>query len=345
MVTGLPVPRFFLLLIVAAALLLGLVVWPIISELFLAVVLAGVLWPLQQWLAARLRGHRGIAAGLLTFSVVVVLVGPVTMLATLVIRDGSDGLRFVSEALHSEEVAKLVELLPSSAGQFIDDGIARLPNNLEEAIGQVDVGPGRAAAAVGAVVTATGSFLFHATLMLIALFFLLLRGDELIRWLDSVSPLGRGQSLELLGTFKRVSYSVIVAAVITAAVQAAAALIGFFISGVPSPVFFAAVTFFFAFVPAIGAAMICLVAALLLLVTGHPGMAIFLACWGLLVVGLIDNLIKPLLIRRGLEMHGAIVFFSLIGGLAAFGAIGLLLGPLVIALFLALLRIYARDYT
>jgi predicted PurR-regulated permease PerM len=87
------------------------------------------------------------------------------------------------------------------------------------------------------------------------------------------------------------------------------------------------------------------VAALLLLITGHPGMALFLSLWGVLVVGLVDNLIKPLLIRRGLDIHGAIVFFALIGGMAAFGAIGLLVGPLAVALFLAVLRIYHRDYT
>ena len=127
--------------------------------------------------------------------------------------------------------------------------------------------------------------------------------------------------------------------------QALAALIGYFIAGVPSPIFFGLVTFFVAFIPAIGAAVVCLVAALLLLVTGHPYMAIFLAAWGMVVVGLADNLIEPLLIRRGLELHGAVVFFALLGGLAAFGAIGILLGPLVVAFFLALLRIYHRDYT
>jgi predicted PurR-regulated permease PerM len=74
-------------------------------------------------------------------------------------------------------------------------------------------------------------------------------------------------------------------------------------------------------------------------------MAIFLALWGILVVGLVDNLVKPLLIKRGMEIHGAVVFFSLMGGLMAFGTIGLLLGPLVVAMFLALLHIYHRDYT
>ena len=82
----------------------------------------------------------------------------------------------------------------------------------------------------------------------------------------------------------RVSFAVIVSTVITSAVQALAALIGYLIASVPNPVFFAAATFFLAFVPAIGAAVVCLVAALLLLVTGHPYMAGFLAVWGLVVV-------------------------------------------------------------
>ena len=91
--------------------------------------------------------------------------------------------------------------------------------------------------------------------------------------------------------------------------------------------------------------MVCLAAAGLLFLTGHPYMAIFLALWGLFVVGLVDNVVKPLLIRRGMELHGAVVFFSLIGGLATFGAIGLLVGPLVVSFFLALVRMYHRDFS
>jgi predicted PurR-regulated permease PerM len=132
---------------------------------------------------------------------------------------------------------------------------------------------------------------------------------------------------------------------VTSAVQAAAALIGYLIARVPSPMFFACLTFFVAFIPAVGAASVCLVAAALLLITGHTYMAIFLAIWGVVVVGLIDNVIKPLLIRGGMEIHGGVVFFALIGGLAAFGGIGLLVGPLVVAMFLALLRMYHRDFS
>ena len=342
-----PVPRFFLLLIAVAALLLALVIFPVISELFLAAVLAGVLWPLQQWLTGRMRGRRGVAAGLLTVAVLLLLIGPVATIGAFVIRDGSDGVRFVSEALRSEEVARMVDILPDATRDAVNEAIVQVPRDLGDLMGQVapEGREAETAAAVGKAVKATGSFAFHAVLMIIALFFLLVRGRELVDWLDTVSPLGPGHTHELLETFKKVSYAVIVSAVVTSAVQAAAALVGFLIAQVPSPVFFALVAFFAAFVPAIGAAVVCLLAAGLLLVTGHPYMAIFLAAWGLVVVGLVDNLIKPLLIRRGLEIHGAIVFFALIGGLAAFGAIGILVGPLVVALFLALLRIYQRDYT
>lgn len=339
-----PIPRFFLALMIIATVLLGLVIMPVVKELFLAAVFAGVLWPLQQWLTARVR-RRGLAAGLITFAVIVLLLGPIATMMTFIIRDGADGVAFVSDALHSKDVAALVSHLPESARDTVTDAIDRVPRDLSEMGGTIGEYKGQAASTVGRVLARTGSLAFHAVLMLIALFFMLVNGDAIIAWLDSISPLRRGRTRELLSTFRRVSYAVVVSAAVTAAVQAAAALVGFWIARVPSPYFFALVTFFMAFVPAVGAAVVCLFAAALLLVTGHPYMAGFLALWGLVVVGLVDNLVKPLLIKRGLEIHGAVVFFALIGGLATFGAIGLILGPLLVSLFLAVLRIYHQDYT
>ncbi|MEO7734950.1 MAG: AI-2E family transporter, partial [Kofleriaceae bacterium] len=230
---------------------------------------------------------------------------------------------------------------PASARDTVVDVIDRLPRNLDEVVGQIGV-QGKT---VSASVVATGSVLFHGALMLIALFLSLTHGAELVSWLDSVSPLAPGQTRELLATLKRVSFSIVVSTIATAAVQALAALLGFYIAHVPSPIFFASVTFISAFVPAVGAAVVSLVAAVLLYVTGHPYMAIFLAVWGVVVVGLVDNVIKPLLIKRGMEIHGGVVLFSLLGGLATFGAIGLLVGPLAVSMFLSLLSIYHRDFS
>lgn len=340
-----PVPRFFLALMIGAAVLLAFVLTPLAAELVLAAVFAAVLWPAQQWLSKRLRGKRGVSAGLITFLAVVILLGPVATIVTFVIRDGADGVRFISEALRSDDVAALVDYLPEGARASVTSGIERLPRDIGDLMETVNGHTDEAVSTVSKALVATGSVAFGTVMMLIALFFLLVRGSELVAWLGSVSPLGREQTNELFVMFRKVSYSVIVATGVTAAVQALAALVGFFIARVPSPYFFALVTFFCAFIPAVGAAVVCLFAALLLLVTGHPYMALFLAVWGLVVVGIVDNLVKPLLIRRGIEIHGAIVFFSLIGGIATFGAIGLLIGPLAVSLFLAVLRMYHRDYT
>jgi len=321
--------------------LVGAVIAPMIRELLLAVVLASVLRPVQVWLTKRLRGRRGIAAGIITLLVVVIVLGPLAMLVAVIIRDGADGVRFLLDTMHSQPVADLLGWLPESARDTVQGAIDRLPRNLDEVVGQVGV-QGKT---ISASVVATGSFLFHGALMLIALFFSLSHGDEMVSWLDSVSPLAPGQTRELLATSKKVSFSIVVSTITTSAVQAVAALLGFYLAQVPSPIFFASVTFIAAFIPAVGAAVVSLVAAVLLYVTGHPYMAIFLAVWGVVIVGLVDNVIKPLLIKRGMEIHGAVVFFSLLGGLATFGGIGLLVGPLVVSMFLSLLSMYHRDFS
>ncbi|HWN70450.1 MAG TPA: AI-2E family transporter, partial [Haliangium sp.] len=249
-----PVPLFFRILMAGAALLLGMVIYPMVTELFLAIILASVLWPVQRWLTKRIR-RRGVGAGLLTVAVVLLMLGPVAGIATYVIRDGSDAVRFVLETAQSEHMTETLSWLPESAREVVTDAIDRLPKNLGEVLGYVDIEGGKAAAAAG------GRFTLHAVFMLIALFFLLVHGDELVSWLDSVSPLRPGQTRELLTGFKNVSFAVIVSTVITSAVQALAALVGYFIAQVPNPIFFGLVTFFVAFIPAIGAGVVCLAAA------------------------------------------------------------------------------------
>ena len=181
--------------------------------------------------------------------------------------------------------------------------------------------------------------------MILALFFFLTNKEGILNWLDEASPLRPGQTRELFAEFVRVCKSVIVSTAATSLVQAIAALVGYLIARVPHPFFFFAVTFIIAFIPAAGAASVCLAAAAIQLVSGHPWAALFLAVYAFLVVGLVDNVVKPLLMKDSIRMHGAVLFFALLGGLAAFGAMGMLIGPLAVALFLAMLRIYQRDYS
>jgi predicted PurR-regulated permease PerM len=336
--------RFLFVLLLGSMLLVGTVVWPLAFALFMAAVLAVVLAPAQERLSARLRGRRSVAAAILVVVTLFLVVGPLAGLSAVLLKEAGDGAKFVFDTVRSEGMSGLVDRLPvalqdaaTTVLQYLGDLKALVERNLS---GQ----SGKAASAVGSALMATGSLALDLALMLIALFFLLVGGGQLLAWIDSVSPLRRGQTRELLAEFKKVSYAVVVSTLVTAGAQALAALAGYLIARVPHPLFFAAVTFFVAMVPAIGAASVCLVAALLLLLTGHPYMAGFLAAWGVVVVGLVDNVVKPYLIKDEVEISGAVVFFALIGGIGAFGMPGLLVGPLAVALFLAILRIYQRDY-
>lgn len=338
--------RALTVLLVIAIILLALIIQPFASAFFLAAVLAGALFPLEKWLTRKLRGRRNLSAALLTLGIVLVLVGPIAGITAFVVGEITTGVKYVSQTVRSEGVSGLIEKLPPSARGLAKKALDRIPveeEQLDEVIQQrAQSQSGRAVGAVTSAVAATGSFAVQATMMLIAFFFLLVDGRALVGWMEDVSPLLPGQVTELLAEFRKVSVSIMVSTIATSGVQAVAALIGYFIAGVPYPVFFGVLTFFVAFVPAIGAAGVCLFAAVILLAMGKTWMALFLAIWGVTVVGLVDNLLKPVLAKRGMEMHGAVVFFALLGGLAAFGTVGLLVGPLIVAFFLALFRLRQR---
>jgi predicted PurR-regulated permease PerM len=336
--------RFLFVLLIASLLLVGAVAWPLASALLLAAVLAVVLDPLQRRLASRLRGRAGLASGILVVAVVVVVVGPLIWASAFMVKEASAGLRFIYDTVRSEGSAGLIDRIPAPLNDLARRGLAELGDATEFLREHVTEQGPRAAGAVATALAATGSLAFQLAMMLIALFFLLARGRALVAWVVDSVPLRPRQTQELFSDFRKVARAVIVSTLITAAVQAAAALAGYLIARVPHPFFFALVTFFVALIPAIGAAAVCLFAALILLVTGHPYMAIFLAAWGIVVVGLIDNVVKPYLIKDDVDMGGAVVFFALVGGIAAFGIVGLLIGPLAVAAFLSLLRMYRRDF-
>ena len=339
--------RVFIGLLLLSLILLALIIKPFAEAFFFAAVLAGALYALSERVIRGLRGRRVLGASLVCLGVVFALLLPIGGLTAFVVGEAVDGVRFVQGTLNSRGVQGLTERLPKpirDTGQKLMDKFKVDETKINDAVTQVSSQGTRAAYAVGGLLTATGEFALQATMMLIALFFLLVDGQRLVDWLEEVSPLERGQTRELLTEFRNVSGAVLISTVATSGVQAVVALAGYLIARVPHPFFFALVTFFVAFIPAVGAAGVCFAAALLLFLTGHSFMAIFLVVWGVLVVGLVDNVVKPLLVKRGMHMHGAVVFFALLGGIAVFGAVGLVLGPLIVAFFLALLRIYERDY-
>jgi predicted PurR-regulated permease PerM len=337
--------RVLVVLALAALALVALVVQPFFTALFIAAVLAGALQPGMERLTRALRGRRFLAGGLLTFSVLMVVIVPVAALAASLVKEAAQGVEWLREQLASEGLMGLVHYLPDGLEQHARAVLKGLPRNARQLQNVATTHSGEAAAAVGGLITWTGNFVVQAAVMLIGLYFFLVDGPKLIAWLNDVVPLKRGQLPELLADFRTVSVAVLFSTLATAGVQAIVALAGFMIASVPNAVFFTLVTFVFALIPAVGAAAAVVAVAVLKLAMGGTGAAIFLLVWGVVVVGLVDNVVKPLLIRGGLEIHGAVIFFALLGGLAVFGPIGLVAGPLAVAFLVSVIRIYRRDFS
>jgi len=257
------------------------------------------------------------------------------------------GVGAIVDLLHDGGVPNLLDHLPS----MLRGPVERLARELGELTGDgtsISQRLGQAATALGSVFAVTGtalSIVLRVLLMLVATYFLLVDGAALVDWVEKISPFAPGEARALLAEFRRVSVTVLRSTLLTALVQSVTAWIGFAIARTPKPLLLAFVTFLLALVPAIGAAVGCILGALLMLALGKTWAALFLVGWAIFAVGLIDNLVKPLFIRGGVDIHAAVIFFSLLGGIAIFGPVGLVAGPLVPSFLLAALRMRDRART
>ena len=329
------------LVVLATVLMVAILVLPLWRPLLIAAVLAGTLGPFYERVVGWLGGRRSLAAGLFTAGTILLILLPLTALAIVAVREALDAVAIMRKTLKSGGIHGLIERAPDSIEYYLEEAQKHLPTKLAEAQQQIASGGKWAWGALSGTLGVLGKFGFQLVMMLIAFFFLLRDGGGLVDWLAESSPLGQ-RVRDLLSELRAVARSVLGANFITGAVQAVVATIGFYIGRAPSPIFFGLVTLFSSLIPSVGSALVTLPVAALVLLLGHPWAALFLTIWALVVVGLIDNLLRPWLIRGGAQLHGALVFFSLIGAIGAVGAVGLFLGPLVLTFFLAAVRIDRR---
>jgi len=180
-------------------------------------------------------------------------------------------------------------------------------------------------------------------LMLFVLFFVLRDGPVLAQQVVRVLPIEARLRGRLWQHLIDVTRAVFMGIGLTALVQGVLLGIGFAIAGVPSPLVFGVLGALFALVPVVGTAIVWVPATLWLLSQGQTGHAIFLAAWGVLAVGSVDNFLRPILISGRVEVPTLAVFIGVMGGLSAFGFVGLFLGPIVLGLLVALFRFATED--
>jgi predicted PurR-regulated permease PerM len=323
------------LLALAAFALLVVVELPLWKPLLLAAVLAGSFSGLNDRLAARLGARRTLASALTTLGLVLVGVVPLGIFGYLVVREAMALVAFIRRKLAEQGVEALIAPLPDWLERRVGQAIVRWTHERQEVVAALR---SRLEWALGVAANLLGSLtqlVITLAIMLVATFFLLRDGHALVDWCEKRSPLPPGQLRSLLNELRRVSKSVIGAHFATGFIQAAAATIGYTAAHVPSPLFFGVLTLVASFIPSVGTLIVGIPLSGLLWVMGRGGWALFLLLWSTLVTGMVDNLTRPLLVRGGTDLHGALILFSLLGGVLAFGPIGLVLGPLALALFLA----------
>ncbi|HYD43269.1 MAG TPA: AI-2E family transporter [Anaeromyxobacter sp.] len=336
--------RLLVFLLIAAIALAAWLILPFWVPLTLAAVFAAALQTPFDRLTGLLRGRRKLAALVITLGVLLAVVLPLGGLSAAIVTEVLEGIEWFRKALASEGFAGLVRRLPDPIEELARRLVAAIPDPQRSLRQLAGAGGGEAAQAVGGFLVATGAAIFRAVLFLIALFFFLTDGSRLVDWIDAHVPLRPGQLRKLLDEFRRTSVSVLLASLATAAIQTGAGVVGYVIARAPNLFFLTLATFIVALVPAVGGSFVVVTVGLLLLATGHPIAGVFLIAWGIVIVSLVDNVARPYLLRGGMALHGGLLFFALLGGLAAFGGIGLVLGPLVLTFLVTVAHMYRREF-
>ena len=327
----------FLLLSLALVLLVFSPIW---QPLLWGTVFGTLVSGLHNRTAARLWNRRYLSATIYTLLTGLLIITPLTALAVEAVNQAHDAVGVVRNALDKGGTRVLIGVLPDGIEKWVRDVIPKSMYRLPTQSAQAGWW---AALQLQSAVSTLSAFAFDLAMMMIAFFFVLADGKRFVAWVAQVSPMGPTRTNELMAECRTVARSVIGSNFLTGLVQASIAIIGYLIAQAPKPLFFGLITLLASFIPSVGTAIVSLPLAAILYLTGRPWAALFLALWSLLIVAVVDNLLRPLLIRADMQIHGAFIFFSLIGGILLFGITGLLLGPLALGLFMSLVRFHARD--
>ncbi len=339
---SLNVSFFFLLLFVV-----GVAVFFIFQPFFTAIVAATILSSffkkpyhiLEKWL----RGQRSISALLTCFLVVVVIVTPIFLVLSLVISEANSLYTVLSQESvlqkFVERTLVSIQHLPYS-NVFLHDG-AFDKNQILNDIKQFSQG------ALGLLQSAyfgVTNFLFWVFVMFFTLYYFLIDGKKVLRALMALSPLRDAHDRLLVEKFISISRATLKGTMVIGAIQGLLGGVMFWIAGVPSPAIWGLVMVFFSIIPMVGSAIVWVPAAIIMFFLGQIWQGVFLLGVGFGVISVIDNVLRPKLVGKDTQMHPLLIFFASLGGISFFGLPGFILGPIIVALFMALSEIYSIEF-
>lgn len=315
---------------------------PFLGVLAWAIVLVIVFYPVHRRLSRRIK-RRGLRALLSCLLVVLIVVLPLIALTTVV----------------AQELAKVIPNLPSHVSHLLNSQTSpfgRVISWIEARFGietvsskafVVDHLKQSSEWLLGNSLNVMGNILggiVRAFFVLFTMYYLFKDGDKIVDKLPAALPLRREQSEAIILRTKEVVSASVYGVVTIAAIQGLLGGIAFWILGIPSPLLWAVLMAFVCMIPLAGSFVVWLPLAIYLMATGHWTKAIILSVWGAVVISTVDNLLRPKLVGNQARLHELLIFFSVLGGISVFGLLGIVLGPVVLAITLGLLRTFqARE--
>jgi predicted PurR-regulated permease PerM len=336
--------KTFLILIIAVTLAFAWILWPFYGSVFWGTVLAILFAPPYRRLLRSMGQRRTLAALTTVMMVVLMVILPATLITALLLQEGFS----VYERILSGEL---------NLGRYFQQVFGALPAWVTDLLGQLgltNVGLSQERLSTGLmqgtqflaaqalnVGQNTFDFIVNLFIVLYLLFFLLRDGDDLSRRIREAMPLHPEQQRDLLNRFTTVIRATVKGNVVVAIVQGALGGLIFWFLGVHAPVLWAVLMAILSLLPAVGSALIWLPVAIYFLVTGAIWQGVILIAFGLLVIGLVDNILRPILVGKDTKIPDYVVLISTLGGIAIFGLNGFVIGPVIAAMFMAVWDIVA----
>jgi predicted PurR-regulated permease PerM len=323
---------FFIGLLLAVTALTVALFEPFIAPIALAFMAAVVMRPLHDRLLREVGGRRTLASFLSVLFVLVVIIVPLGILI---------------QQITLESYNFYVDVREQGLGgfdhltwYFIHPVQKFYPAFDPDIPGYIKSVAGGFVSNASHIFSSTASIALSAFIAIVAFFYMLRDGHAFRKLAVRLSPLADDYDNDIIDKIERAVNSVVRGSLFTSLVKGLLATAGFAIFGVSHAILWGMLTAIVSLLPGIGAGLTIIPAVLYLAALDKTGMAIGLAVWGIVAVGLVDNILMPFIVGKGFTVHPLLVLLSVIGGIAFFGPVGLFLGPLVIALFAALLEIY-----
>ena len=311
---------------------------PFLMPLGWAAVFAVIFYSLNKRLEQR--WGRNLSAALSTAGVTLILIVPALLLMTLFVREGIDATRDLQASMAAGEYGGFNRAWGWIAAHVAAQTDINLPGLVRQGASRLG---GYLASELGAVLRNIALFLFELVVMLFALFYFLRDGAAIMRRIRLFLPFEEAVREKMLAEARDLIFASVTTSLVIAAVQGIICGGAFAIVGVGSPLFWGVVMAFLSLLPVVGAWPVWILAAIWLFSTGHAARALLLVgvCGGL--GSTIDNILRPVLLGGRSSLNGLLVFISVLGGIAVFGALGVVLGPIVVATAVGVLDVYSEK--